>query len=112
MVNIKMSDDNLDDDNDDTLLLEQTRPKLKKPPLYKVILLNDDFTPMEFVIHLLEKIFKKSGSDAETITWNIHEQGRGVCGTFSYEVAETKVQQANEVSRSSGHPLTAELEKL
>ncbi len=98
--------------NDDTALDESLDVSIQEPSQYLVFLLNDDFTPMEFVIHLLEKIFKKSGSDAETITWNIHEQGRGVCGTFSYEVAETKVQQANEVSRSSGHPLTAELEKL
>ncbi len=106
-----MSDKNLDDDTDDTVLLERTQPKLKKPPLYKVILLNDDFTPMEFVVHVLEAIFGHNRESATRIMLNVHKSGKGVCGIFTKDVAETKVTQVNSYSRENKHPLLCDMEE-
>lgn len=106
-----MSDKNLEDDTDDTVLLERTQPKLKKPPLYKVILLNDDFTPMEFVVHVLEAIFGHNRESATRIMLNVHKSGKGVCGIFTKDVAETKVTQVNSYSRENKHPLLCDMEE-
>ena len=106
-----MSNQQSDNDDDDTLLLERTRPKLKKPPLFKVVLLNDDYTPMEFVVHVLEKFFGKNRSDATRIMLHVHQRGVGVCGVFTYEVAESKVNTVIDFSRKHQHPLQCTLEK-
>lgn len=106
-----MSDKNLEDDTDDTVLLERTQPKLKKPPLYKVILLNDDFTPMEFVVHVLEAIFGHNRENATRIMLNVHKSGKGVCGIFTKDIAETKVTQVNSYSRENKHPLLCDMEE-
>lgn len=106
-----MSDKNLEDDADDTVLLERTQPKLKKPPLYTVILLNDDFTPMEFVVHVLEAIFGHNREDATRIMLNVHKSGKGVCGIFTKDIAETKVTQVNSYARENKHPLLCDLEE-
>ena len=106
-----MSDKNLDDENDDTVLLEQAKPKLKKPPMYKVILLNDDFTPMEFVVHVLEAIFGHNRESATRIMLNVHKSGKGVCGIYTKDVAETKVTQVNSYSRENKHPLLCDMEE-
>ncbi len=91
--------------------LEEVRPEVKKPPLYKVVLLNDDFTPMDFVVDVL-KIFFNMGHDRATqIMLHVHTRGKGVCGVFTFEIAETKVAQVNEFSRQNEHPLKCTMEK-
>ncbi len=94
-----------------TGIVTKTRPKTKKPSLYKVLLLNDDYTPMEFVILVLEKYFAKSPEEATRIMLHVHQKGVGVCGVFTYEVAETKVTQVMDVARQNGHPLQCTMEK-
>jgi ATP-dependent Clp protease adaptor protein ClpS len=98
-------------DDNRTGLATKTRPKTKKPSLYKVLLLNDDYTPMEFVIHVLEKYFSKGREDATRIMLHVHQKGVGICGVFPYEVAETKVTQVMDFSRQNGHPLQCTMEK-
>jgi ATP-dependent Clp protease adaptor protein ClpS len=102
---------NGDDQDGRTGLVTKTRPKTKKPSLYKVLLLNDDYTPMEFVIHVLEKYFSKGREEATRIMLHVHQKGVGVCGVFTYEVAETKVTQVMDVARQNGHPLQCTMEK-
>ena len=95
---------------DDGLAVQESRPKLKKPPMYQVVLLNDDFTPMEFVVHVLERFFSKDRAQATRIMLQVHTQGKGLCGTDVREIAETKVAQVNEYARASHHPLLCEME--
>ncbi|MEH6697813.1 MAG: ATP-dependent Clp protease adapter ClpS [Brevundimonas sp.] len=92
-------------------VVTETRPKLKKPSLYRVLILNDDYTPMEFVVYVLERFFGKSREDATRIMLSVHQNGVGVCGVFTYEVAETKVAQVIETSRRHQHPLQCTMEK-
>jgi ATP-dependent Clp protease adaptor protein ClpS len=99
-------------DDDDTVLLEQAKPKLKKPPMYKVVLINDDYTPMEFVVHILEAIFNHSREKATQIMLNVHKQGKGVCGIYTKDIAETKVVQVNNYSRENKHPLLCDMEEI
>ncbi len=99
-----------DDDND--VSVQEAQPKLKRPPLYKVILLNDDFTPMHFVIELLIQFFAMSTNKATQVMLQIHTQGVGVCGTYSKDVAETKVYIVNEYSKQHQHPLLCSMEEL
>jgi ATP-dependent Clp protease adaptor protein ClpS len=89
----------------------KTAPKTKKPPLYKVLLLNDDFTPMEFVVHVLERFFHKNRQEATTVMLHVHRKGVGICGVFTYEVAETKVNQVADFARQNQHPLQCTMEK-
>jgi ATP-dependent Clp protease adaptor protein ClpS len=89
----------------------KTRPKTKKPSLYKVLMLNDDYTPMEFVVHVLERFFNKSREEATQIMLHVHRRGVGICGVFTYEVAETKVTQVIAFARQNQHPLQCTLEK-
>lgn len=102
---------NQDDDGLSTGLATKTRPKVKKPSLYRVLLLNDDYTPMEFVVHVLEKYFNKGQEEATQIMLLVHQNGVGVCGTFTYEVAETKVTQVIDSARRNQHPLQCTMEK-
>lgn len=90
-----------------------TRPKVatRTPALYRVLLLNDDFTPMDFVIHILQKFFQKEYNEAMQIMLQVHHRGAGVAGTFSYEIAETKVVQVNQYSKQHKHPLKCTMEK-
>ena len=113
---IIMSDD--DDDGDknresgpETGLVTKAKPKTKKPSLYRVLLLNDDYTPMEFVIFVLQKYFNKSREDATRIMLLVHQNGVGHCGVFTYEVAETKVAEVIDESRRNQHPLQCTMEK-
>src|ERR1700743_3382888 len=94
-----------------TGIVTKTRPKTKKPSLYKVLLLNDDYTPMEFVVHILEKIFGKTREEAVEVMLHVHRHGVGICGVFTYEVAETKVAQVIEFDRRHQHPLQCTMEK-
>jgi len=89
----------------------KTKPEAKKPSLYKVFLLNDDYTPMEFVVQVLETIFNKSREDATRVMLHVHKRGAGLCGVFTYEIAETKVMQVMQASRSAQHPLQCTMEK-
>ena len=94
-----------------TGVLTRTRQKTKKPHLYKVLLLNDDFTPMEFVILVLERFFKKGREEATRIMLHVHQKGVGVCGVYTFEVAETKVTQVMDFARQHEHPLQCTMEK-
>ncbi len=94
-----------------TGVVVRTRPKTKKPAMYKVLLLNDDYTPMEFVVHILERFFSKSIEEASRIMLHVHQRGVGVCGVYTFEVAETKVNQVMDFSRQQQHPLQCTLEK-
>jgi ATP-dependent Clp protease adaptor protein ClpS len=108
-----MSDERWDDEGEegDSNVGIQTHTKTKKPSLYRVLLLNDDYTPMEFVVFVLERIFNKSREDATHIMLHVHQHGVGVCGVFTYEVAETKVAQVMDLSRRNEHPLQCTMEK-
>ncbi len=97
-------------DKDGGLALEEAKPKIKKPPLYKVILLNDDYTPMEFVVHILEAFFGMNRDKATHIMLNVHTKGKGVCGVYTREIAETKVSQVNDYARQNEHPLLCTME--
>ena len=97
-------------DNDDGLVVQEAKPKLKRPPLYKVILLNDDFTPMDFVIEILMDFFAMTEEKATQVMLQVHTQGVGVCGTYSKDVAETKVYIVNEYSLEHHHPLLCSME--
>lgn len=92
-------------------LLLKPRPKTRKPNMYKVLLLNDDFTPMEFVVHVLERFFNKNRQEATDIMLHVHRRGVGICGIFTYEVAETKVAQVMDFARANEQPLQCTMEK-
>lgn len=94
-----------------TGVIVKTAPKTKKPSMYKVLMLNDDYTPMEFVVHVLERFFSKTREEATRIMLHVHQKGVGVCGVFTYEVAETKVTQVMDFARRHQHPLQCTLEK-
>jgi ATP-dependent Clp protease adaptor protein ClpS len=107
-----MSDnDRIGRDDRQTGVVVKSKPKTKKPSMYKVLLLNDDYTPMEFVVHVLERFFNKSRSEAERIMLHVHRRGVGICGVYTYEVAETKVTQVIDFARRNEHPLQCTLEK-
>ena len=89
----------------------RTRPQTRKPAMYKVLMLNDDYTPMEFVVHVLERFFQKTREEATDIMLHVHKRGVGVCGVFTYEVAETKVTQVMDLARQNQHPLQCTIEK-
>ncbi len=92
-------------------VLTRTKAKPKKPSMYKVFLVNDDFTPMDFVVHILERFFGKNKEEAAEIMMNVHRKGVGLCGVYTYEVAETKVSQVLDCARQNEHPLQCTLEK-
>ncbi|MFT6911530.1 MAG: ATP-dependent Clp protease adaptor protein ClpS [Paracoccaceae bacterium] len=96
---------------DETDLLTKTKPKTQKPPLYKVMLLNDDYTPMEFVVHVLERFFGMNHAQSFELMLVVHKKGVAVCGVFSAEVAETKVAQVMDFARRHQHPLQCTMEK-
>lgn len=97
--------------DDDLGLATKTRIKTKKPSLYRVVIMNDDYTPMEFVVFVLERIFGKNHEDAYKIMLHVHNHGLGVCGIYTYEVAETKVAQVRDLARRNEHPLRCDLER-
>ena len=94
-----------------TGVVVKAKPKTKKPSMYKVLMLNDDYTPMEFVVHILERFFNKSRQEATRIMLHVHRRGVGICGVYTYEVAETKVTQVMDFARQHQHPLQCTLEK-
>ncbi len=110
VVTISMSSDK-DTPGTDLGVVTQVRPKTKRPPLYKVLLLNDDFTPMEFVVHVLERFFGLSNAQAIEIMLTVHKKGVALVGVFSHEIAETKVNQVMDFARQHQHPLQCTMEK-
>jgi ATP-dependent Clp protease adaptor protein ClpS len=97
--------------HDSDLAVQEAKPRLKRPPMYKVVLLNDDYTPMDFVVHILEKFFNLSREKSTQIMLNVHTSGKGICGIYSRDVAESKVAQVNDYSRENQHPLKCVMEE-
>ena len=93
------------------LAVEEARPKVKQPPLYRVILVNDDYTPMEFVVDILESVFSMERTRATQVMLEVHTKGKGVCGVFNYEIAETKVAQVTALAQQHQHPLLCTMEE-
>ena len=93
------------------LAVEEARPEIKEPPLYRVVLLNDDYTPMEFVVSVLESIFGMERTRATHVMLEVHTRGKGVCGVYNYEIAETKVAQVMSVAKQHQHPLLCTMEE-
>lgn len=93
------------------LAVEEARPKIKRPPLYRVVLINDDFTPMEFVVDILESVFGMERTRATQVMLEVHTKGKGVCGVFNYEIAETKVAQVMGIAKQHQHPLLCTMEE-
>ena len=110
-VMIKMSSEDEQFDDDEGIKVEEAKPKLKQPPLYQVVLINDDFTPMEFVVGILEHYFAMNHEQATQVMIQVHEKGKGICGVFTRDIAETKVYQVNEYARENQHPLLCDLEE-
>ena len=104
------NDNNISNDLEKGVLLE-TKPKTKKPSMYNVLLLNDDYTPMEFVVLVLESVFNKKQEEATQIMLHVHKNGVGVCGTFTYEVAEAKCKSVMDLAKKHEHPLQCTMEK-
>ncbi len=105
-------DDKTDNpDSPNVGVVVKARPKTRKPAMYKVLMLNDDYTPMEFVVHVLERFFQKTRDEATRIMLHVHKRGVGVCGLYTYEVAETKVTQVMDLARQNQHPLQCTIEK-
>ena len=100
-----------DQEHEGGTVVEEVRPKLAKPPLYQVVLLNDDYTPMEFVVEVLQVFFKLDREQATRVMLHVHQRGKGVCGVFTREIAETKVAQVTQFARESKHPLLCEMEE-
>ena len=100
-----------DDDDPSIGVATKTKPKVKRPSLYRVLLLNDDYTPMEFVVLVLERFFQKGREDATQIMLHVHQNGVGECGVYTFEVAETKVTQVMDFARKNQHPLQCVMEK-
>jgi ATP-dependent Clp protease adaptor protein ClpS len=97
--------------HDHDTAVEEARPKLKRPPLYRVILINDDYTPMEFVVEVLETVFGMERSRATRVMLEVHTKGKGICGVYSYEIAETKVAQVTKIAQQQQHPLLCTMEE-
>lgn len=100
-----------EDEGPENGVVTKTRPKVKRPSMYRVLLLNDDYTPTDFVVHVLERYFNKGREDATRIMLQVHHHGIGECGVYTYEVAETKVTQVMDFSRKNQHPLQCIMEK-
>ena len=93
------------------LAVEEARPKIKQPPLYRVLLINDDYTPMEFVVDILETIFAMERTRATQVMLEVHTKGKGICGVFNFEIAETKVAQVSALAQQHQHPLLCTMEE-
>ena len=111
LATVYMMADKKDDDDGDVGVVLETKPKTKRPPMYKVMILNDDFTPMEFVVHVLEKFFGLSHAQSFELLLVVHKKGVAVVGVFSHEIAETKVAQVMDFAQRHQHPLQCTMEK-
>ena len=110
-MKLEEQNNNMNNEESQKGVLLETKPKTKKPSMYKVILLNDDYTPMEFVVDVLQKFFNKNQEEATQIMLHIHQKGIGVCGIYSYEVAEVKSKLVVDFSKKNQHPLQCTIEK-
>jgi ATP-dependent Clp protease adaptor protein ClpS len=106
-----MSGQNPNEERESGLSVQESKPELKRPPMYKVLLLNDDYTPMEFVVLVLETFFRMDREKATQIMLHVHTRGVGICGVYTRDIAETKVSQVNDYSRSHQHPLMCTMEE-
>ena len=111
-LTLAKDDDNSADEFDGGLAVLTAKPKLKRPPMYKVLLLNDDYTPMDFVVEILEIFFSMSREKATQIMLTVHVQGKAVCGIYTRDIAETKAAQVNQYARENQHPLLCEIEAV
>lgn len=109
-LTLSKDDDGSESVVDGGVAVQEEKPRLKKPPLYKVVLLNDDYTPMEFVVEILETFFYMNREKATHVMLTVHTKGKGVCGIYSRDVAETKAAQVNQYARQNEHPLLCEIE--
>lgn len=109
---LRLSKDEHDYDHGDDLLVQESKPIMKKPPMYKVVMLNDDYTPMEFVVHVLESFFNMNREQATKIMLQVHTEGKAVCGIFTRDIAETKAEQVNQCSKDNEHPLLCEIDAV
>jgi ATP-dependent Clp protease adaptor protein ClpS len=103
--------DQTDREHEGGLAVQELKPELKPPRMYKVVLLNDDYTPMDFVVEVLESFFRMNRDEATRVMMNVHVKGAGVCGVFTRDIAETKVEQVNDYSRNNQHPLLCAMEE-
>lgn len=104
--------DEMQHDDDSGLAVEEAKPKLKRPPMYKVLLINDDYTPMDFVVHILEEFFSMDRHKATQVMLTVHTQGKAVCGIYTRDIAETKVAQVSDHARRHQHPLLCTMEAV
>lgn len=109
-LRLSVGDESTEPGFDGDLAVQEAKPALKPPAMYRVILLNDDYTPMEFVVEVLETFFNMNREKATQVMLTVHTQGKGVCGLFTRDIAETKAAQVNQYSRDNQHPLIAEIE--
>ena len=106
-----MTDKDKKHDRGSGQIILESRTQTKKPSMYKVVMMNDDYTPMEFVVHVLQQFFGRSVDEATQIMLNVHQRGVGICGIYSFEIAETKASKTMEYARQKEHPLQLQLEK-
>jgi len=111
-LRLSVDDDDADDADDMGVALEEAKPQLKRPSMYKVVLLNDDYTPMEFVVETLEVFFSMNREQATSVMLTVHTKGKAVCGVFTRDIAETKAAQVNEFAKENEHPLLCEIEAV
>jgi ATP-dependent Clp protease adaptor protein ClpS len=109
-LRLSMNDENDNPELDGDVAVQEAKPELKAPPMYRVVILNDDYTPMEFVVEVLETFFNMNREKATQIMLTVHTQGKGICGLFTRDIAETKATQVNQYSKDNQHPLAAEIE--
>lgn len=109
---LRLSKDDHEYDHGDHLLVQETRPAIKKPPLFRVIMLNDDYTPMEFVVHVLESFFGMNREKATQVMLQVHTEGKAVCGIYTRDIAETKAAQVNQFAQDNEHPLLCEIDAV
>jgi ATP-dependent Clp protease adaptor protein ClpS len=111
-LRLNKDDQDSDSSDDGYLLLEEIKPELKKPSLYKVMMMNDDYTPMEFVVHVLESFFTMDREQATRVMLQVHKDGKAKCGVFTRDIAETKAAQVIECAKQNEHPLLCEIEAV
>jgi len=111
---LRLNKDDGDDQHDhgDNLLVQEAKPVIKKPPMYKVLMLNDDYTPMEFVVYALESFFSMSREQATKVMLQVHTEGKAVCGVYTKDIAETKAAQVNRSAKDNEHPLLCEIDAM
>lgn len=110
-IKMTSNDDDFDGQHDTGLVTEEAKPEVKRPSMYRVVLLNDDYTPMDFVVQILMVFFSMNQEKATQVMLAVHTKGKGVCGVFTRDVAETKAAQVNQYARENNHPLLCEVEK-